>query len=89
MSRVGSTREWYRFLDAHTADDAAGDLQKLIWRLDNIFANINYLAKLLAGSPGGEVEEALIVSRRCVDEAIGFLDDVITQMRRGDPDTAA
>jgi hypothetical protein len=89
VSRVGTTREWYRFLGAHTADDAAGDLHRLIWRLDNIFASINYAAKLLAGSPGGEIEEALIVSRRCVDEAIGFLDEVITEVRRGDPDTAA
>lgn len=89
MSRVATTREWCRFLDAHTADDAAGDLRKLCFRLDNIFTSINYAAKCLAGSPGGEIEEALIVARRCVDEAIGFLDDVIAEVRRGDPDTAA
>lgn len=88
MSRYCSVREWYRFLGAQTATDAAGELRRLVMRLDDSFDGLNHSVKLLTGSPGGEIEEALLVARRSVDEAIGYLDEVVVQMRSGDPDAA-
>ena len=88
VSHVGSVREWYRFLGVPTANDAAGELRRLVIRLDDCFDGLNQAVKVMAGSPGGEIEEALLVARGSVDEAIGYLDEVLVYVRNGDPDAA-
>ncbi|MBA8805488.1 hypothetical protein FB382_003779 [Nocardioides ginsengisegetis] len=60
----------------------------MIGRLDESSDELGHVLKILSGSPSGDVEDVLRVSRTCVNEAIGLLSGVITRIRLGDPDAA-
>lgn len=88
MSRHGEVRAWFHFLGVQTANDAAGELRRMVMRLDDAYDAVGYVLKLLAGSPGGAVEDVLRVTRTTLDEAMEMLDETVTQLRAGDPDAA-
>jgi len=88
MTAQGRLSEWCRFLGARTSDEVASDLHRIIGRLDDVYGELSYVTKLLAGCPSAEAEEELRLSRTAVDEAIGMLSSAIQQLPYGDPDAA-
>ena len=84
MTGRGRLYEWCRFLDAHTDEEAVGAIRNQMARLNDVYADVAWVLKQLAGSPGGEVEEVLRVARSAVGEAIELLDDVATRLRAGE-----
>ena len=88
MIGVGSAGEWVRFLDVRDSEDAVGELRRMIGRLDESSDDVTGVLNTLSGSPSGDVEEVLRVSRTATHEAIGLLSGVITRLRLGDPDAA-
>jgi len=88
MARSDEVRSWFHFLGVHTANDAAAELRRMAMRLDDAHDAVGYVLKLLAGSPGGEVEDVLRITRTTLDEAMGLLDETVSRVRAGDPDAA-
>ena len=88
MIGVGSAGEWVKFLDVRDSEDAAGEIRRMIGRLDESSDELTGVLNVLSGSPSGDVEEVLRVSRTAAHEAIGLLSGVITRLRLGDPDAA-
>jgi hypothetical protein len=84
----GTAGEWVRFLDVRGPEDAVNELRCVIGRLDEASDEVTGVLSHLSGSPAGEVEEVLRVSRTSTHEAIGLLSGVITRLRLGDPDAA-
>ena len=84
----GTAGEWIRFLDARGTEDAVGELRRMVGRLDASSDEVTGVLNILSGSPSGDVEEILRVSRTSTHEAIGLLSGVITRLRLGDPDAA-
>lgn len=84
MSRGGRLSEWYRFLDAHSDDEAASVVRRHMARLDEVYGNLHWEVRELASAPGGEVEEVLRVARTAVAEAIELLDDLVGRFRAGE-----
>lgn len=74
--REPEIREWCFFLGAKNTQEASAELHRLITRLDEALDIVNYVVKLLAGSPGGFAEETLVVSRGTLAEALENLADV-------------
>jgi hypothetical protein len=85
---VAKLSEWYRFLGVQTADEASAELRKLVLRLDDTYDQLNYMVKLLGGSPDEDAEQAVRIARTSVNEAIDFLDTAIRQLRTDGPDAA-
>lgn len=88
MIAVGTAAEWMRFLATPDTEDAVSEIRRMVSRLDDVGDELNGLLRSLSGSPSGDVEEVLRVSRTATDEAIGLLDGVIVRIRLGDPDAA-
>jgi hypothetical protein len=88
MNRSGRLYEWFRFLDAHTGDEAVNALCNQMARLQDVYAEVAWVLRQLAGSPGGEVEEALRVARSALGEALELLDDVAMRLRAGERDAS-
>lgn len=84
----GTAGEWVRFLDARGTEDAVSELRRMIGRLDASSDEVTGVLNILSGSPSGDIEEILRVSRTSTHEAIGLLSSVITRLRLGDPDAA-
>jgi ABC-type cobalt transport system substrate-binding protein len=81
-------REWARFLDARTDDEAAAQLARLVARLDEIYDALRAAMTPLWTCPSGEVAEALMVSRTCLTEAIGQLETVRARFNGRDREIA-
>lgn len=88
MSRQGRLSEWYRFLDARSDEEAAGEIRRHMARLEEVYDNLHWETRSLAASPGGEVDEVLRVARTSVAEAIELLDDVAARFRAGERDAS-
>jgi len=88
MARPDEVRSWFHFLGVHTANDAAAELRRMVMRLNDAYYGVGCVLKLLAGCPGGEVEDVLRVTRTTLDEATGLLDETVSRVRAGDPDAA-
>lgn len=86
--RQSEIREWFLFLGANDAKDAAAELHRLITRLDEAYDIVNYVLKLLTGSPGGFADESLVVCRATLTEAIQHLEATRRRMGFGDPEAA-
>ena len=88
MTRVGSAHEWIRFLDARSDEEAVGKLRRMISCLEVASDELGDVLKFLTGSPSGDLEEVLRVTRYTSEEAIGLLSGVIVRIRLGDPEAA-
>ena len=88
MIGVGTADEWIHFLDTRAPEDAVSELRRMIGRLDDSSDELTGVLNYLSGSPAGDVEEVLRVSRTATHEAIGLLNRVITRIRLDDPDAA-
>jgi hypothetical protein len=76
------TREWHMFLGTREPADAAGTLARQVERLDEAHDVINYVVRLLAGSPDGDLEDELRMSRTVLNEGIRRLQDLVNEFRR-------
>jgi hypothetical protein len=88
MTRSGRLSEWYRFLDAHSDEEAAAEVRRHVARLDEVYANLHWEARQLASSPGGEVEETLRIARTAVAEAAELLEELASRFRAGERDAS-
>ena len=88
MRRIGSLNEWARFLDAHTDEEAAAELNLHMRRLENVYESLCSTGSLLADAPTGEVLDVLSVARATVLEAIGMLESVRARFNAGERETA-
>jgi hypothetical protein len=88
MSRHGRVAEWYRFFGVRNPEEAAGELHRLVVRLDDTYDQLAYLTKILAGSPSADAEEDLRMARISVNEVINLLTNAMKQLRSEDPDAA-
>lgn len=86
---MGTSSEWLRFLEARDTEDAVSELRRMIDRLDESSHEVGGVLRTLSGSPSGEVEEVLRITRTTAYEAIALLNGVIIHLRLGPPDTAA
>lgn len=88
MTRIGSLKEWARFLDARNGQDAAAELNLHIRRLDGVYESLCAEGSLLSDSPTGEVLDVLRVARSTVWEAIGMLESVRARFNAGERESA-
>ena len=88
MTRIGTLNEWFRFLDARSDDEAASVVRRHMARLDDVYGDLQWVLKSLAGSPSGEVDEALRVGRTALGEAIELLDAVAARFCAGERDAS-
>lgn len=84
MERSGRLHEWYRFLDARSADEAVCELRRHIGRLDVVYEDLEKAMRGLAYAPGGEVDEVLRITLMSLSEAVGMLSTVVSRFRAGE-----
>ncbi|HET6915603.1 MAG TPA: hypothetical protein VFH56_05880 [Acidimicrobiales bacterium] len=84
MRATGTMHEWYRFLDAHSDDEAVCELRRHIGRLDTVYGELEKVTRGLAYAPGGEVDEALLMAKTTLSEAIELLTGVVARFRAGE-----
>lgn len=84
VTRVGSIHEWYRFLDAHSDDEAVSELFRHVSRLDEAQDLVVRAYGRLAYAPGGEVDELLLLARTSLSDASRALQHVAERFRAGE-----
>jgi hypothetical protein len=84
----GSMREWYRFLDARSDDEAVCELMRHSSLLEQIYDELVRASRGLMYAPGGDVDGALSVARTTLGEAIEMVNDVIRRFRAGEHQVA-
>jgi hypothetical protein len=84
VSRVGGIHEWYRFLDAHSDDEAVDQLFRHIARINDAHEAVDQAFRRLAYSPGGEVDELVALARTSLAEAAEALHQVASRFRAGE-----
>lgn len=84
MRATGTMHEWYRFLDAHSDDEAVCELRRHIGRLDMVYGELERATRGLSYAPGGEVDETLLMARTTLSEAIELLTGVAARFRAGE-----
>ena len=84
----GTMHEWYRFLDAHSDDEAVCELRRHQVRLDSVYDELDKAARTLTYAPGGDVDEALRVARTSLSEAVEMLGSVVGRFRAGEHEIA-
>jgi hypothetical protein len=89
MSSQGSLREWYRFLDAQTENEAAGAILRLSVRFDEICTELAFVAKGMGYSPDGDIEDCLRLSLTALGDAIDLLNDVLRRIRSAEEPQSA
>ena len=88
MTRPGKLSEWCRFLDARSDEEATAEIRHHMTRLDEVYGNLQWEARRLASSPGGEVEDTLRIACTAVAETIELLDDLASRFRAGERDAS-
>ena len=86
VTTVGGIHEWYRFLDAHSDDEAVSELRRHIARLEDAHQSVDQIFRRLAFSPGGDVDELLSIARLSLSEAAEMLERIIVRFRAGEHD---
>ena len=86
--RQSEIKEWCLFLGGGDVEVTRVELHRLVTRLDEAFDIVNYVGRLLKGSPGGFADETLSVSRATVTEAIQHLESARQALGAGDPEAA-
>ena len=86
--RQSEIKEWSLFLGGGDAQVARSELHRLVARLDEAFDIVNYVGRVLNGSPGGFVDESLSVSRATLTEAMQHLEASRDALGSGDPEAA-
>ncbi len=81
-------REWHMFLGTRDSDSASAELTRLVQRLDDAFDSVNYVVRLITGSPSAAAEENLRVARTAINESTDHLQDVANAFRRDDTGVA-
>ncbi len=84
VSKVGAIHDWYRFLDAHSDDEAVSELRRHESRIEAAYAEVDRAFRALAYSPGGEVDELLVLARSALGEATELLEHVAMRFRAGE-----
>lgn len=74
-------REWHMVLGTRDAESAAAELGRLVSRMDDAFDCLNYVLRLVAGSPDVDMEETLRVARTSTNEALEVLQKVAHEFR--------
>lgn len=80
----GSIQEWYRFLDAHSDDEAVCELLRHSTKLEQVYDQLIGATRGLSYAPGGDVDQALNVARVTLGEAIEMVNDVVRRFRAGE-----
>lgn len=88
MNRASRINEWHMFLGTRDDDALAAELTRLVHRLDDAYDAINYVMRQVVGSPECEAEGCIHVARTSLTEGIEYLQDVLKDVRRHDPDAA-
>lgn len=86
--RSADLRSWLAFTGIRDPEEAAGEISRLVQRLDDASDALNYVLRTVSGCPAEDTEELLRVARRAVAEAIDDLHDVAAALRRTGPDAA-
>jgi len=89
MSLATDAASWRLFLGAPSRNDAAGELRRMVERLDDAHDVLDYVIRLTSGCPDSEVEEDLRFSRKAVSEAIHRLNQLVLELHLGDPTEVA
>lgn len=84
VTRVGALHEWYRFLDAHSDDEAVVELCRHMNRIQEAHDLVDKAYRRLAYSPGGEVDEVLALARTSLSDAEEMLQEVANRFRAGE-----
>lgn len=74
-------REWYRFLDAQTENEAAAAVLRLSVRFDEICTELAFASKGMGFAPDGDLEDCLRISLTALGDAIDMLNDVLRRIR--------
>ncbi len=88
VTKVGAIHEWYRFLDAHSDDEAVAELRRHIARLEDAREAVDQAFRRLAYSPGGEVDELVNLARTSLGDASEILEHVVARFRAGERHSA-
>lgn len=80
----GSIQEWYRFLDAHSDDDAVCEVRRLAGRLDAAHVELDTCFRALAYAPDDELGEALRICRTTLSDAVQQLLEVGARFQAGE-----
>ena len=88
MIRTADLRSWLIFTGSRNFEDAAGEVIRLVQRLDDASDALHYVLHNVAGCPSDNTEELLRVARTAVAEAIDDLQHVAAALRRNGPDAA-
>lgn len=81
---AGTIHEWYRFLDAHSDDEAVCEIRRLAGRLDSAYHELEQCYRSLAYAPDDELGEALRVCRTTLSDAVQQLLEVGARFRAGE-----
>lgn len=81
---TATIHEWYRFLDAHSDDEAVCELRRLSTRLHDVLVELDLNSRPLGYCPDPDVDQALRVSRSTLGEAIEFLEQTAGRFRAGE-----
>lgn len=79
--------EWYRFLDAHSDDEATCELRRHAGRLEVICQDLEEAARPLVYCPDGSVEDCLRIARTTLSESIAVLNETLARFRAGERHT--
>ena len=88
MSKVTQLHEWYRYLDAHSDEEAASILGRHSSRLSDVYGDLVWELKQLAGCPDVDVEEMLRLARQAVGDTLDLLGEVAVRFRAGERDAS-
>lgn len=66
--------DWYRFLDARDAEEAAGEVRQIVVRLEALRDEVETATAALTDSPDPHVCEAAWMARTTLAELIGQLE---------------
>lgn len=89
MSLATDAASWRLFLGAPSKSDAGSELRRMVERLDDAHDVLDYVIRLVSGCPDAEVEEDLRFSRKAVAEAMRRLQQLVFELRLGDPTEVA
>lgn len=84
VTKIGAIHEWYRFLDAHSDDEAVVELRRHIGRIEDAQAEVDQICRKLRYSPGGEVDELIELARTSLSDASEMLQQVVLRFRAGE-----
>jgi hypothetical protein len=84
MKAAGSLHQWYRFVDAHSDDEAVSTLLTHVSRLYHVQEDLRVPLSRLSYSPDAEVSQCLLTAFNAISEAMETLESVAARFRAGE-----